>query len=147
MSKFMLILHSSPKEGGFRNLSPDEIQGIIEKFRAWTSRLTAAGKMISGEKLAEEGGKVVSKQSGRVAVVDGPFSETKEVVGGYFLIRAENYDEAVELVRDCPGLAFGRIAIRQVDPISGTSACVLPASEQHGQGEESEVRGEESLVS
>jgi hypothetical protein len=129
MPKFMLILHQTPNVGGYRKSSPEEIQGILGKFRAWADRLKAAGQMIHGEKLAEEGGKVISGQKGQVAVVDGPYSETKEVVGGYFLIQAEDYDEAVELARNCPGLAFGTIAVRQVDPMSGSASCVLPADE------------------
>ena len=58
--------------------------------------------MAGGEKLAEEGGKVVSARRSRVTIVDGPYSETKEVVGGYFLVQAADYAEAVELARDCP---------------------------------------------
>jgi hypothetical protein len=83
--------------------------------------------MLHGEKLAEEGGKIVASQKGKLSIVDGPYSETKEVVGGYFLIQAEDYEEAIKFASDCPGLAFGRIAVRQVDPISGSATCVLPA--------------------
>jgi len=129
MSKFMLILHTSPNVGGVPKLSPEEFPVVLGKFRAWADRLRASGKMLHGEKLAEEGGKIVTNQKGLLSVVDGPYSETKEVVGGYFLIQAEDYDEAVELASDCPGLAFGRIAVRQVDPISGSASCVLPAEE------------------
>ena len=128
MSKFMLIVHQTPNVGGNRDQSPEEIQGIIEKCRAWGAKLSAAGKKLSGEKLAEEGGKIVSARNGRIAVVDGPYSETKEVVGGYSIIEAENYDEAVELARDCPALALGPIAVRQLDPMSGCGS-VLPAEE------------------
>ena len=147
MSKFMLILHQTPNQGVSRNSSPEEFEGILEKFRAWGRRLSAEGKLLSGEKLAEEGGKTLSAYRGNVAVVDGPYSETREVVGGYFLVQAEDYDEAVEIARGCPGLAFGTIAIRRVDPISGSAGCVLPASEAHNQNEESEINVQESLVS
>jgi len=115
MAKFMLILHEIPTEE-YRNLSPEEIQGIIEKYRAWAGRLAAAGKMAGGAKLTDEGGKWLSMQKGRVTIVDGPYSEAKEVVGGYFMIQAQDYAEAMELARDCPHLAQGRIEVRQVDP-------------------------------
>ncbi len=128
MSKFMLIQHQTPNQG--RQKSLEEIQGIMEKFRAWGQRLRAEGKMVSGEKLAEEGGKIVSAQRGSVAVVDGPYSETKEVVGGYMLINAEDYEEAIELVRTCPGLGLGTIAVRQVDQLAG---CGSPAEEARHQ--------------
>ena len=115
MPKFMLILHEIPSEE-YRNLSPEEIQGIIEKYRAWAGRLAAAGRLVGGAKLTDEGGKWMTMQKDRVSVVDGPYSEAKEVVGGYFMIRAEDYGEALDLARDCPHLAHGRIEVRQVDP-------------------------------
>jgi hypothetical protein len=51
-------------------------------------------------------------------VTDGPYAETKEIIGGYWIISAENYDEAVELTRDCPSLEFGaRMEVREVEPL------------------------------
>ena len=55
-------------------------------------------------------------RDGQVRVTDGPYAEVKEVVGGYFLIRASSYDVAVEIARTCPHLRYGgRIEVRQVD--------------------------------
>jgi hypothetical protein len=115
MPKFMLILHNTPD--GWRNLSPEEIQQKIEKYRAWVDRVHSSGRHVSSEKLGEEGGKIMSRQAGRLSVVDGPYSEAKEVVGGYFLFRAANYAEAIEFARDCPFLDDGRIEVRQTDPM------------------------------
>ncbi len=128
MPKFMLIIQQTPNQGGFGQSPPEEIQDIMERFRAWGAKLRAAGKIVSGEKLAEEGGKVVTTQKGSVVVLDGPYSETKEVVGGYLLIQAEDYEEAIELVSTCPGLGLGSIAVRQVDELAG---CGLPTEEAH----------------
>lgn len=116
MAKFMLILHETPND--YRKLSPEEMQKLIEKYNAWAGKLGAAGKLAGGDKLKEDGGKIVSLKLAKVAVVDGPYSEAKEVVGGYFILEAANYAEAVELVRDCPHLPFGRIEIREVDPMT-----------------------------
>ena len=115
MAKFMFILHETPSEE-YRNLSPEEMQRIIEKYRAWAGRLAESGRLAGGAKLTDEGGKWVSMQKGAVTVVDGPYSEAKEVVGGYFMIEAQDYVEAVELARDCPHLVNGWIEVRQVDP-------------------------------
>jgi hypothetical protein len=114
MAKFMLLLHQTP--GVWRNLSPEEIQQKVVKYQAWIEKIRSSGRHVSSEKLGEEGGKRLSLENGKVTVVDGPYSETKEIVGGYFLFRAENYEEAVELTRDCPFLEDGRIEIRQTDP-------------------------------
>jgi hypothetical protein len=113
MAQFMLILHETP--GGFAKLSPTEIQSIIEKYNAWTGKLAGAGKLVGGHKLKEEGGKAMTLAGDRLTVVDGPYSETKEVVGGYFILKAADYDEAVRLASDMPHLPYGRTEVRQVD--------------------------------
>jgi hypothetical protein len=115
MAKFMLIVHETP--GAFSKLSPSEIQRVIEKYQAWGNNLRAAGRLVNSDKLREEGGKIVTLRNDKFSAVDGPYAEAKEVVGGYLTIRAENYDEAIELVRDCPHLAFGRLEVRQTDPM------------------------------
>jgi hypothetical protein len=115
MAKFMLILHQAP--GIWEKLSPEEMQQKVEKYHAWVEKIRSGGLHVSGEKLGEEGGKVLSLQKGRLHIVDGPYSEAKEVVGGYIVFRAADYDEAIELVRDCPFLDDYRIELRQTDPV------------------------------
>jgi hypothetical protein len=115
MAKFMLILHQTPRT--WQSLSPEEMQRKVERYQAWIDGLRSSGRYVSSEKLGEEGGKLLSLQGGRVGVVDGPYSESKEVVGGYFLFRAEDYEEAIELTRDCPFLDDGRIELRRTDPL------------------------------
>ena len=115
MAKFMLILHNTPRQ--WKGLSPEEMQRKVVKYQAWMAKFHSSNRLVSSEKLGEEGGKLLSLDNGRINVVDGPYSETKEVVGGYFLFRAANYEEAVELTRDCPFLEDGRIELRQTDPM------------------------------
>lgn len=115
MTQFMLLLHEDPKE--FADLSPEEGQRVIEKYSAWREGLAAAGKLAGGNKLADEGGRHLSSDSGRLRVVDGPFSEAKEVLGGYFMIEAADYEEAVGISSGCPHLEYGRIELRAIDPI------------------------------
>ena len=114
MAKFMLILHNPP--GNLDNLSPEELQQKVEKYRAWLDRMRSTGRYVSSEKLGEEGGKLLNLHKGRLQFMDGPYAEAKEVVGGYFVLRAANYEEAIELIRDCPFLEDGRIELRQTDP-------------------------------
>jgi hypothetical protein len=115
MAKFMLLLHSEP--GHWKNLSPEEMQRKVERYQAWMSKFRNHDRYVSSEKLGEEGGKMLRLEKGRVQVIDGPYSEAKEVVGGYYIFRAANYEEAVELTRDCPFLEDGQIIIRQTDPM------------------------------
>ena len=113
MPQFMLILSGAPND--MAEFSPTEIQAILEKYKAWTGKLAAAGKLAAGNKLTDDGGKALSLKGDRVTVVDGPYSETKEIVGGYFVLKAADYDEAVRLASDCPHLPMGPVSIRQVD--------------------------------
>jgi hypothetical protein len=96
-------------------MSPDQIQKIIEKYSAWGQKMAAAGKMVAGHKLTEEGGKKMSRSGGKVTTVDGPYAEAKEVVGGIYILRAKDYAEAVQLASDCPHLDYGRVEVRQID--------------------------------
>jgi hypothetical protein len=114
MAKFMLIIHQAP--GAWQLLSPEELQRKTELYQGWVDKFRSSGRYISGEKLIEDGGKIFGLQRGRATITDGPYAESKEVIGGYFLFRAANYEEAVELIRDCPFLPDGKIALRQADP-------------------------------
>ena len=113
MPKYMLLLHDD--QDGFSSLSPEEMQRAIEKYIAWGDRLRAEGVILDGNKLSDEPGKVVRRAEGRVRTTDGPHSASKEVLGGYYVIEAADYDEAVGRVSDCPHLEFGSIEVRAID--------------------------------
>ena len=94
-------------------LSRDEIQNAIGQFYAWLDRLVDEGKMMRGQRLTYEG-RTIMRQN---AVTDGPFGETKEVIGGYWFIRAHNLDEAVQIAEGNPCLNSGLFCeIRPIDP-------------------------------
>jgi hypothetical protein len=115
MAQFMLILHYEPK-GVPRDISPAQMQSVIAEYGAWASKMATAGRLKGGQKLKDEGGKQVSMASGKMRVVDGPYAEAREVISGYFVIEADSYAHAVELVQDHPHLKYSRkIDIREVD--------------------------------
>jgi hypothetical protein len=97
-----------------KGLSPAEIQKVMTQWSAWFNGLEAAGKLKSGLPLMNEG-KVVSEANGRL-VVDGPFAESKEAIGGYFLIAVADLDEAVAIAKQCPGLKYG--AVVEIRPVA-----------------------------
>ena len=97
----------------YKGLSPEEMQGVASKWMAWFKGLTDEGVCLAGQPLEQEG-KVVSGKNGRV-VSDGPFAESKEAVGGYFLLRVNTMDQAVAIAKECPGLAYGiQVEVRLV---------------------------------
>ncbi len=94
------------------HLSPEDIQAAIDDFYAWHGRLVDEGRMRRGSRLMREG-----KRVSRQAVVDGPFSESKEVIGGYWHVIADSLDEAAALMARNPTLACGlEFEIRPLDP-------------------------------
>lgn len=118
MPRFMLLLHEDP--GAFADLSPQDVQQAVGEYTAWREGLAEKGRVVGGEKLTDEGGRWLTGEDGSVRVVDGPFAEAKEVIGGYFMVRAADYDEAVEISRSCPHLRYGgRIELRQVEDLGG----------------------------
>ena len=88
-----------------KDLSPEEIQKMVTQWYAWFERLTQEGKCKAGHPLEREG-KIVSGRSGRT-VADGPFAESKEAIGGYFLLQVDDLDEALDIAKQCPGLDYG----------------------------------------
>ena len=95
-----------------KNLSSEEKQKVTDQWMAWFRRLTEEGKAIAGNPLEREG-KIVSGKN-RV-VSDGPFAESKEVIGGYFLLGVASFDDAVAIAQECPGLPFGvKVEVRPV---------------------------------
>lgn len=96
-----------------KGLSPEQMQKVSEEWMAWFKRLTDEGKAIAGHPLDREG-KTVSGKNGRI-VADGPFAESKEAVGGYFLLNVASMEEAVAIAQQCPGLAYGaKVEVRPV---------------------------------
>ncbi len=116
MAQFMLLLHENPNE--FAGLDQKELMRVIQEYQAWGQQMASQGKLIAGNKLKDEGGRHMKARGSEVLVTDGPFAEAKEVIGGFYIVNAASYDEAVELAKLGPHLRYhGRIEIRQIDPL------------------------------
>lgn len=116
MPTYLLLLHEDPSV--FERVSPEEMQNIIQKYSSWKQRMLETGLLTGGEKLQDGTGRVMRRVGGQTSVTDGPYTESKEVIGGLFQIRAENYVQAVQAASDCPHLEYGTIEIREVEPVS-----------------------------
>src|SRR5258708_2565145 len=109
MSQFLLLLYDDPTS--WQKVSPEEMQKAIEKYMAWTKKPFT----VASQRLAGDPGRVIRAANGKPQAADGPYSETKEVLGGFYLIEAANYDEAVKLTLDHPHLEHGgTIEVRAV---------------------------------
>jgi hypothetical protein len=96
-----------------KGLSPEQMQQVGTEWMTWYQRLSESGKVTGGNPL-EPSGKIVSGKGGRV-VADGPFAESKEAIGGYFLLQVGSEEEAVAIAQQCPALSHGiRVEVRPV---------------------------------
>jgi hypothetical protein len=102
MSRFVLLLRGGNEE--IRDYSPEQYQELLQQYLTWTDELRAIGKYQAGEPL-QDGGRVL-KANGQ-GIVEGPYTETKETVGGFVILEAGDYEEAMQLARGCPRLAHG----------------------------------------
>jgi hypothetical protein len=112
MEQFMLIFHGGNDPNAFP--SAEAMQAHMGKWMAWVEKLKKSGQYVSGEPLLP-GGKLVAGQNGKT-VTDGPYTEGKEVVAGYFVIKAKNIDEAISITKkDYPDFDLGgSVQVRQV---------------------------------
>jgi hypothetical protein len=96
--------------------SPQEMEEMMHKWIAWIEQLEKAGKLLGANPL-ERAGKIISGKNGET-VMDGPFAESKEAVGGYFLLKVPDFEEAMAIAQHCPGLAYGlSVEVRPVAAI------------------------------
>src|ERR1044071_1104240 len=105
MSNFMLFLHQNTTARPDR--SRDEALRMTNEYVAWATKMRQEGRYVAGDKLTDDAGKVLRTKGGKIVATDGPYAETKEIVGGYFCIKAANYAEAVSIAETCPHIKFG----------------------------------------
>jgi len=96
----------------FATVAPEELQQAMMKWKVWIDELTKQGRYNGGERLTRNG--AIVKGSKR-QVIDGPYSEGKEIVGGYISIKAADLQEAIEISKGCPIFNYdGNVEIREV---------------------------------
>ena len=133
-SDYLLLFRGNDWQKG---LSPHEMQTLMLQWVSWYDGLVAQGRVKAANPLLDEGKLVSCKKGGRAVVADGPFAESKEAIGGYFLIEAASEEEAIEIARGWPMLACG--ATVEVRPVAaqcpafadlqpGVAARYVPAS-------------------
>ncbi len=120
MPQYMLNSISAMEWPEGVEVTPEMIQTVIQKYNAWTKKLQDSGRLVGLNKLRDEYGRTINGFGAGQTVTDGPFAETKEVIGGYWIITAASYDEAVEWARDCPTLEYGgRMEVREIEDLTG----------------------------
>lgn len=113
--RYLFIQRSKPAATPRTAPTPEQMAGMYAAFNAWRQKF-ADNILDLGGKL-EAGGKVLTSEG----VTDGPFAESKELIGGYMLVRAESYEEALEIARESPGATVPgcSIEIRAISTAGG----------------------------
>jgi hypothetical protein len=110
--QYMLLIYT---DNG-RAYREDELHALYQEYYAFSDALRSAGKLVSSEELQPvEAATSVRVRNGDTLVTDGPFAETKEALGGYYLIEADSLDEAIEWSARIPSVREGTVEIRPVN--------------------------------
>ncbi len=113
--EYMLLIYHSESE----KLPEATQQQLFQEYMTFTQDISKAGKNKGGAPLEQSTtATTVRVRNGKTVVTDGPFAETKEQLGGYYLVEAKDLDEAISIAARIPGAKFGSIEVRPVMKIN-----------------------------
>ena len=111
--QFMLLIYDD--EQTWRGMSEEDRNAVMGEYRAYTEALRKAGALVAGDALQPiDTATTVRVRDGEQLLTDGPFAETKEQLGGYYLVDVESVDEALEWAAKIPSARYGSIEVRPV---------------------------------
>jgi hypothetical protein len=110
--KYMLTIHTDP--AGYADATPEDLDAELKGYASLSQELNEAGAFVAGEGLQLDTATTVSVQNGERLVTDGPFAETREQLGGFYLLDCKDLDEAISWAAKIPGARHGKIEVRPV---------------------------------
>ena len=115
--QYMILIYGDEK--AFANVSEAEMGNVYEQYMTYSKELAQSGQMIGGASLKEVAtATTVRVKNGKTVTTDGPFAETKEQLGGYYVIDVPTLDDAVKWAAKCPGAAHGSCEVRPLGIIT-----------------------------
>jgi hypothetical protein len=112
---YLLLIYSNEKE--IAAMSPSQVSSMTAEYTEFTKGIIQGGQFKAGDRLRPtSSATTVRVRNGQVATTDGPFAETREQLGGYYLIDAKNLDEATAIAARIPGARVGSIEVRPIWP-------------------------------
>lgn len=116
--QYLLLIYDVEKE--MAKMSPQESQQFYGEYLRFTESIKASGNYLGGNPLQSvETATTVRVRNGKTAMVDGPFAETREQLGGYYLIEAQDLDAAAKIAAQIPSARAGSIEVRPIRAMSG----------------------------
>lgn len=111
--KYLLMIHAS--ENAENAMPPDEMGRVMQAYGAYSEALAKAGAVLGGERLRPAAdATAVRVRHGKTEVLNGPYAETREQLGGYYLIDVADLDAALAWAARCPTASYGTIEVRPV---------------------------------
>jgi hypothetical protein len=111
MPKYLFLMHQ--RLGANDELSPDEMQEIVAKHLEWARGLKESGAYVASDLLTKDG-RTLRRPEQQLQVSDGPYVESKEIIVGFYLVEASDYEHAVKLAAECPAIGLGTLEIREI---------------------------------
>jgi len=112
---YLLLIYSNEAE--FAALGQSELKKLSDEYMEFTKSIVQTGHFKAGDRLKfVSAASTVRVRNGKTAITDGPFAETREQLGGYYLIEAKNLDEATAIAARIPGARYGSVEVRPVWP-------------------------------
>lgn len=113
--QYLLLIYGN--EGDWASMSEEEQTQIFQEYMEYSQKIAGDGKMVGGEALEpSDTATTVRVRDGKTLATDGPFAETREQLGGYYQVEADNLDEAIALAAQIPGAKHGAIEVRPILP-------------------------------
>jgi len=113
--QYLLLIYSNEAE--YAKMTPSAISTMTEEYTEFTKGIIQAGQFKAGDRLKPAStASTVRVRNGKVTTTDGPFAETREQLGGYYLVEAKNLDEATAIAARIPGAKVGSIEVRPIWP-------------------------------
>jgi hypothetical protein len=116
--KYMLLIYSEPN--AYASLSKEENDALFGEYFTFTQKIQESGEFVAGDPLQGiETATTVRTRDNKRALTDGPFAETKEVLGGYYIVDVKDLDRALELAEQIPGVRreLESIEVRPIMPV------------------------------
>jgi hypothetical protein len=111
--RYLLLIYTDHETS--ESMTPADREAMYREYYAFTKEIADTGQLLGGEPLQGiETATTVRVRGGKTATTDGPFAETKEVLGGYFMVDCKDLDRAIEVAARIPGAAIGSIEVRPI---------------------------------
>jgi hypothetical protein len=119
--KYLCLIYENEKN--WETMPPAQLEAVMHEYFAFTADIGKSGNYIAGEALQPTGtATTVRVRNGKISTTDGPFAETKEQLGGFYLVEAKDLNEAIQIASRIPTARFGSVEVRPVMDFSKESA-------------------------